>query len=89
MPPRAALITKERRSWTLPGVGANQVASVMSEPKVVETCPGNCSLQCPVCTRRFWKWAENYSRRFDRPKGKRARAKAPTGGKLQGLDSNE
>ena len=32
----------------------------------------NCEISCPECINRFWKWAENYSRRFDRPKGKRA-----------------
>jgi len=34
----------------------------------------NCELRCPECVRRFWKWAENYSRRFERPKGKRRAA---------------
>lgn len=46
-----------------------------ADPKVVETCPGDCTLACPVCARRFWAWAANYSRRFERPKGKRAKAK--------------
>lgn len=22
----------------------------------------NCELRCPVCVRRFWKWAENHTR---------------------------
>lgn len=30
--------------------------------KATETCPGDCSLRCPVCQRRFWKWAENHTR---------------------------
>jgi hypothetical protein len=30
--------------------------------KPTETCPGDCSLACPVCARRFWKWAENHTR---------------------------
>lgn len=32
----------------------------------------NCELSCPECVRRFWKWAENYSRRAERaPRAKK------------------
>lgn len=29
--------------------------------KQAETCPGSCSLRCPVCARRFWAWAQMHT----------------------------
>ena len=37
----------------------------------------NDPLTCPECIRRFWTWAENYSRRFERPRKER-RSSSPS-----------
>ena len=42
--------------------------------RVPETCPGDCSLRCPVCARRFWQWAESHARGRGTSEGKSAKA---------------
>ena len=31
----------------------------------------NNELTCPECLKRFWQWVDDYTHRFERPKGKR------------------
>ena len=43
----------------------------------------NCELSCPECIQAFWIWCENYSARFERPKGKRRQEAARARGEIE------